>query len=315
MPRATHAPVPALATALTLTAMTLATPARSIAQVPFHRDTDRTVLVTGAAAGIGKAIALRFAAEGYRVYATDVDTTRWADLRAAGCRTLELDVTSDDDVEHARAALAVAGDTVDVLVNNAGYGQNGFLEELPLASLRRQFEVNAFSLVRLAQAFAPGMRTRGRGLIVNIGSVGGDFTSPGASAYHASKYAVESLNDGLRQELARFGIDVALVKPGGVATEFTAHAAPHYPDPMPESPYLAEREAFLAMAATVLDPELSRYPILAPEEVAAVVFEAATARRPKTRYRVGITARAMPWVRALRSDRGVDRMMWRAMGR
>ena len=200
-----------------------------------------------------------------------------------------------------------------MLVNNAGYGQNGVIEELSLDDLRRQFEVNVFGLIHVTQEFVPAMRARGRGRVINIGSVGGDFTSPGASAYYASKYALESFSDGMRQELGRFGIDVVLVKPGGVDTEFTEHAAPYYPPAMEDSPYLEFRESFLAMTEVVLDPERSSYPILAPTDVSEVVYKAATAKRPRTRYRVGVTARLMPVLVSLRSDREIDRMMLKAV--
>jgi short-subunit dehydrogenase len=109
---------------------------------------------------------------------------------------------------------------VDLLINNAGFGLNGPVEELPIDEIRRQFETNVFGLVRMSQLVLPGMRRKGSGRIINVGSVGGTFTAPGAGAYHASKWAVESFTDALRYEVQSFGVDVILIQPTGVYTQF-----------------------------------------------------------------------------------------------
>jgi len=275
----------------------------------------QVVLVTGASSGIGKATAKLFAQRGYVTYATSIDTSnRLTELRAVGCRTAFLDVTDDKSMRVVVARIEREAGGVDILINNAGYGQNGVLEELPLDAIRRQFEVNVFGLVHMAQLVAPTMRRKGHGRIINLGSVGGDFTTPGASAYHASKYAVESFNDGLRGELGLFGIDVVLIKPGGVATNFVNVANERYPAPMTNSPYLDFRAKFTSMTTRMFDPKGSPYGILTSERVAEVIVKSASVRKPKTRYRIGLLAQMTPRIRRLLGDRGFERLMLRQIG-
>jgi short-subunit dehydrogenase len=214
--------------------------------------TKKVVLITGAANGIGKATALAFAQKGYITYATDKDTSQMQDLEAAGCKIKYIDVTIENVMVSAIKDIENETGGIDILVNNAGYGQNGVIEELSLDAIRRQFEVNVFGLLRMTQLVLPKMRERQSGRIINIGSVGGEFTTPGASAYHASKWALESFNDGLRGELRQFGIEVILVKPGGVRTNFMNTANKMYPKPMEKSPYLDFREKFIKQSNDIL---------------------------------------------------------------
>ncbi len=280
----------------------------------FHSDKSQVVLVTGAASGIGKATVEKFENEGHQVYATDIDTTNLSKLQCNKCIKSYLDVTDEASIIKTIQDAEKNHGGIDILVNNAGYGQNGVIEELSLDDLRRQFEVNVFGLLRVTQEVLPNMRKKKAGRIINIGSVGSDFTSPGASAYHASKYALESFNDGLRQELYPFGIDVILIKPGGVNTNFTENSIKHYPNEMEDSPYLDFRTKFLEMTETILDPEKSSYPILEAEEVAEVIYKSALRKKPKTKYRVGITSKLMPMVKAFKSDKGLDKMMLKQVG-
>src|SRR5215213_8631186 len=157
----------------------------------------RTVLITGCSTGIGRACAVRLARAGHAVYATARRAESIEDLREAGCRTLALDVTDEASM---RAAVEAVEAEAGALVNNAGYSQSGAIESLPIDDLRRQFETNVFGLVRMCQLVLPGMRARGDGRIMNMSSMGGNFTFPGGGAYHASKYAVEAISDALRFE-------------------------------------------------------------------------------------------------------------------
>lgn len=166
----------------------------------------------------------------------------------------------------------------------------------------------------MAQLVAPTMRRQGFGRIINVGSVGGDFTTPGASAYHASKYAVESFNDGLRGELGLFGIDVVLIKPGGVATNFMNVANARYPAAMAQSPYVEFRAKFASMTTRMFDPEASSFGILRPEKVAETIVKAASVRTRRTRYRIGLLAKMTPRMRRLLGDRGFERLLLRQMG-
>ena len=180
----------------------------------------KTVLITGAASGIGRATAEAFAKRGYTTYATSRRLETLNALATAGCQILELDVTVEDSMQRAVQTILEHHGHIDVLVNNAGYGLNGPSEELEMHNLRHQFETNVFGLVRLTQLVLPGMRRAKSGRIINVGSVGGTFTAPGAGAYHASKWALESITDALRFEVQSFGIDTVLIQPTGVYTNF-----------------------------------------------------------------------------------------------
>ena len=193
----------------------------------------RAVLITGCSTGIGRATALRLAAAGYRVYATARDVATLSLLETAGCRVLPLDVTSGPSMEQAVATITAECGPLYALVNNAGYSQSGALETLPIDKVRRQFETNVVGPLRLAQLVLPGMRQAGRGRIVNISSMGGRLTFPGGGAYHASKFALEAWSDVLRFEVAPSGIDVVIIEPGAIRTEFAKTVARHMPGASP----------------------------------------------------------------------------------
>lgn len=173
--------------------------------------------------------------------------------------------------------------------------------------IRREFETNVFGLVRMAQLVLPGMRRKGAGRIVNVGSVGGSFTAPGAGAYHASKYAVEAFSDALRMETAPFGVCVALVKPTGVRTPFFDKINGTLPDTGPDSPYAFFKENFARITARMASGP--GYGLVTAEQVARVILRAAEDRRPRARYIAGSSGRAYLAMRRLLSDRAWDAMM------
>lgn len=264
------------------------------------------VLITGCSSGVGQATAKVFRAAGYETFATARDPTTLDDLHILGCRTLALDVTD----EAARCATVEAIErefgAVGILINNAGYGQYGPLEEISLDALRLQFETNVFGGLRLSQLVLPAMRRAGRGRIVNISSVAGRVSSIGGGAYHASKFAVEALTDALRPEVEPFGIDVVNVLPGPIATRFEATLQTTIPDTGAQSPYAGFKRSLTQRMRKFLDPR--GFGVMSAEHVAHVVFKAATAKRPKTRYSVGFIAHLGPIGRALAPDRVVDLM-------
>ena len=192
----------------------------------------KTVLVTGATAGIGRYLALDLAKRGHRVVATGrsvkalEELSREAQAKGTPLSTVRLDVTSEESIASAASAVRAltGGRGVDVLVNNAGYGQGGPVLELPDATLREQFDTNVFGLMAVTRAFVPEMRARGAGWIVNVSSVGGRITFPFFGAYHASKYALEALSDAMRAELHPFGVRVVVVEPGPITSEFSERA-------------------------------------------------------------------------------------------
>jgi NAD(P)-dependent dehydrogenase (short-subunit alcohol dehydrogenase family) len=183
-------------------------------------DASKAVLITGCSTGIGRATALRLARAGWKVYATARRPETLAELADAGCETLALDVTDEQSMQSAVAHVEAAEGAVGVLINNAGYSQSGAIETVPLDTVRRQFETNVFGLVRLTQLVLPKMREQRWGKIVNLGSMGGRLSFPGGGHYHATKHALEAISDAMRYELRGFGIDVTLLEPGLITTEF-----------------------------------------------------------------------------------------------
>jgi NAD(P)-dependent dehydrogenase (short-subunit alcohol dehydrogenase family) len=267
----------------------------------------KAVLITGCSTGIGRATALRLAKAGFTVYATARNEKSLADLATAGCRTLALDVNDEASMRTAVAAVEAEHGAVSYLVNNAGYSQSGAVEEVSPEKLRAQFETNVFGLVRMCQLVLPGMRRRRCGRIVNLGSMGGVLTFPGGGVYHATKYAVEALTDALRFEVAGFGVDVVLIQPGLIRTEFSATVNTHMNDmTQGDSPYAAfnahvaraTTDAYVKGPAAKLGGEA--------DDVAQVIEKALTARRPKTRYRVTASAHLLMTQRRLLSDRAWD---------
>src|SRR3954454_10945269 len=179
----------------------------------------RPVLITGCSTGIGRATAERLAGEGYNVHATARRPEAIEDLAGLGMKTHALDVTDEASMEAAVAEVEKDG-PIGALVNNAGYSQSGAIETIPTSSVRRQFETNVFGLIRMCQLVLPGMRGAGSGRIVNLSSMGGRLTFPGGGVYHATKHAVEALSDALRFEVKEFGVDVVVIEPGLIITEF-----------------------------------------------------------------------------------------------
>lgn len=184
----------------------------------------KAVLITGCSTGIGRATALRLAHGDWTVYATARRPESIADLEQAGCRTLALDVTDEDSMRAAVETIERDHGAVGVLVNNAGYSQGGPVEQVPMEAVRRQFETNVFGAVHLAQLVLPAMRAQRWGKIVNVSSMGGRLTFPGGGFYHASKYALEAISDALRFEVRGFGVDVIVIEPGLIVTDFAQAA-------------------------------------------------------------------------------------------
>jgi NAD(P)-dependent dehydrogenase (short-subunit alcohol dehydrogenase family) len=261
------------------------------------------VLITGCSTGIGRATAERLARNGLTVYATARKLDSIADLEAAGCRTLALDVTSEESMRAAVAAVEEADGAVGALVNNAGYSQSGAVETVPLDEVRRQFETNVYGLLRMCQLVLPSMRREGRGRIVNVSSMGGKLTFPGGGIYHATKYAVEAISDALRFEVRGFGVHVSVIEPGLIKTNFAETAVDSVSED--EGPYAKFNSAVQASTAGVYDSALGKLGG-GPETVAKAIESAITARRPKTRYPVTASARFFMTQRALLPDRAWD---------
>jgi NAD(P)-dependent dehydrogenase (short-subunit alcohol dehydrogenase family) len=269
----------------------------------------RAVLVTGCSSGIGRATALALARAGFPVWASARKAGGLGELEEAGCRVLELDVTD----EHSRLAAVRRVETVHgavgVLVNNAGHGGGGPVEEVPLSVIRETFETNVFGLIRMCQLVLPGMRAQRSGLIVNLGSAAGLVTPPTGCPYAMTKYAVESLCDALRLEVAPFGIRVALIEPGAVRTQFLANSELHTSEDDGYGTYTAFKANVAKMTARAHRD--GGRGVLDPADVANVIVKAVTAGRPKARYKVGSQARLAPVARRVLGDRLWDAFMHR----
>jgi NAD(P)-dependent dehydrogenase (short-subunit alcohol dehydrogenase family) len=270
----------------------------------------QAVLITGCSSGIGRATAERLSARGFTVYATARRVEAIADLEARGCRVLALDVTDEDSMQAAVGTVCEEEGAVGALVNNAGYSQSGAVEEVPIADVRRQFETNVFGAVRMCQLVLPGMRAQRHGRIVNVSSMGANFTFPGGGFYHATKYAVEAISDALRFEVKHFGVDVVLVQPGIIKTGFAGAATDAiHSATAAEGPYAAFNAAVAGSTQSVYE----RGPLArlggGPETVARTIERAIAARSPKIRYRVTPSARLLVRQRALMTDGMWDRFL------
>jgi NAD(P)-dependent dehydrogenase (short-subunit alcohol dehydrogenase family) len=268
----------------------------------------KAVLITGCSSGIGRATALELAQNGWKVYATARRPETLTELAAAGCQTLALDVTDEESMRAAVNAVRDADGAVGVLVNNAGYSQSGAVETVPMENARRQFETNVFGLLRMCQLVLPGMRDQGWGKIVNLSSMGGRLVFPGGGLYHATKYAVEALSDALRFEVQGFGVDVIIIEPGLIITNFGEVAAGSV-QPSGGADAYAEFNRGVAK----LTEDAYRGPMAklgaGPEAVARTIAKAIGAKRPRSRYPVTASAHLLINQRRLVPDRVWDLLM------
>ena len=271
---------------------------------------NKIAVITGASSGIGSAAALRLVALGFTVYGAARRLDRLEALAAQGVKPLALDVTDTESMRIGIEGVLAATGRIDVLVNNAGYGSYGAIEDVTQEEAKRQFDVNVFGAMELTKLVLPQMRQQGSGRVINISSVGGRGVGPFGGWYHGTKFALEALSDSLRMELKPFGIDVVVVEPGGIESEFLDIAATGLKATSGQGPY-ADRVK--AMLASFTDPKMvSRQS--SPHVIADVIARAATAQRPKTRYVAGFGARPLVALRWLLSDRAFDALITRATG-
>jgi len=284
--------------------------------------TGRVAVITGASSGIGEATAVELARRGFIVYGAARRVDRMAALAGRGVHVIEMDVTDDASLTSGVERVLGEQGRIDVLVNNAGYGSYGALEDVPLDEARRQFEVNVFGLARLTQLVLPKMRDQRWGKIVNLGSMGGKLVFPGGGWYHATKHALEAVSDALRFEVRGFGIDVILLEPGLITTEFgnaavasmsevdgpSAGDAAAAPVGAPADPYAKFNATVGAATAGAYDGPL-RLLGAGPERVAKVIEKSITKRRAPTRVTITPSAKLSIPSRRLMPDRMWDAMM------
>lgn len=266
----------------------------------------QVILITGSSTGIGRATAVEAAARGHRVFASARRARDLAGLcRPGSIDTLALDVTDSASIERGVAQVLRLAGRLDALVNNAGYGQYGSIEDVTLPDWRRQYEVNVFGAVAAIQAVLPALREAGGGTIVNVSSVAGKLSIPFAGPYCSSKHALEAVSDALRVEVAPFNVRVVLVEPGPIATEFGDRARAEV-KPLLEKP--GPYKAFYLEAERAMEQDFRRGQLPA-EAVARVIVKAIEARRPRTRYPVTAMARIALPARRFLPDRVLDHAM------
>lgn len=274
----------------------------------LHTENNKVAIVTGASSGIGEATARRLLESGYIVYAGARRTEKMLGLESAGAITGQLDVTDPNSIERFVSKVITERHQIDVLVNNAGYGSYGAVEDVSPDEARRQFDVNLFGLAAMTNAVLPSMRGRQTGTVIHIGSVGGKLWSIMGGWYQASKYALEGLSDCTRNELRPFGIDVVLIEPGGIRSEWRDQVIEGLKKTSGSGPYKKISEAAVKFFERVESMEAG------PEVVADAVLTACSSKRPKARYVVPGNAKIMLFMKALLSDRMFDKIWGRFMG-
>ena len=260
----------------------------------------KAILITGVSSGMGFEAAKELASQGHSVYGAARRVERMAPLTEYGVHTIELDVTDEEACKDAVGRVVAERGRIDVLVNNAGYGSYGAIEDVEIDEARRQFDVNVFGLAALTKAVLPHMRERRSGTIVNVSSMGGRLVSFMGGWYHATKYAVEALSDALRMEAAEFGIDVVLIEPGGIKTEWADIAADH----------LAESSKG---GAEGMRRQYSGKMMSDPDVVVRAISRAVNAKRPRPRYLIGFGAKPLVATHAMLPTRAFDWVMKRAV--
>jgi NAD(P)-dependent dehydrogenase (short-subunit alcohol dehydrogenase family) len=271
--------------------------------------TQKVVLITGGSSGIGKATATILARNGWRVYAAARRFEAMQDLTDPGVIPVKLDLTDEHQCRACVEEILRNEERIDALVNNAGYGSYGALEEVPDEEARRQFDVNVFGLMGLTRLILPHMRNQRHGRIINVSSIGGRMTTPMGGWYHATKFALEALSDSLRTEVKPFGIDVVVIQPGAVSTEWSGIARGNLLAASGNGPY---NELARSMATGMETAErLGKGPIApaSPDAIAQVIEHALQTGRPKTRYSAPGHAKLFLFFRWLLPDRAFDRMI------
>jgi NAD(P)-dependent dehydrogenase (short-subunit alcohol dehydrogenase family) len=268
----------------------------------------KVAIVTGASSGIGEITVIRLIDAGYKVYAGARRVERMQSLASAGAVVKALDVTISESIAEFVNAVVDAEGRIDVLVNNAGYGSYGAVEDIPLAEARRQFDVNLFGLSEMTTATLPTMRAQRSGTVIHIGSIGGKMWSLLGGWYQASKYALEGLADCTRNELRPFGINVVLIEPGGVKSEWRENVIEIIKNTSGSGPYkkLAEAAVKFFEGAESLEIE--------PTAIADVIVKASQSKRPKARYVVPVHFKLVLLLKLLLTDRMFDRLWCKFMG-
>lgn len=265
----------------------------------------KVILITGASSGIGYSTAIYLAKEGHKVYTGARRMDKMESLKEYGITPVSLDVTDENSIDNALKLILDKENRIDALVNNAGYGSYGAIEDVPMEEARRQFEVNVFGLITLTKKVLPIMRKQHSGRIVNTSSMGGRLVSFMGGWYHATKYSVEALSDALRMETKQFGIDVVLIEPGGIKTDWGIIAAEH----LEESSKGGAYEKIATKTAKGMKKQYSGNMLSDPKVISKAISKAINKRKPKTRYLVGLMAKPLVFFHTILPARAFDWIM------
>ena len=265
----------------------------------------KVALVTGASSGIGKSTVTQLLNDGYIVYGAARRLEKMTDLKAAGAHILSMDVTDDKSMVDGINTIIAQQGQLDILVNNAGYGSYGAVEDVPIEEAKRQFEVNIFGVARLTQLVLPYMRANHFGKIVNISSIGGKIYTPLGAWYHGTKHALECFSDCLRLETKSFGIDVIIIEPGAIKTEWGDIAL----DNMRQTSGKGAYKSVVSGTIKMFQNSYKKGSSSSPDVIATAISKALKAKKPKTRYATGANAKPIIFLRWLLSDKIFDRVI------
>ncbi|MCG6188678.1 oxidoreductase [Maribellus maritimus] len=267
----------------------------------------KVVLITGASSGIGREIAVFLAKHNYKVYGVARRTDKLQELHKLGVETMPMDVTDEDSVKSTIDAIIKREGTIDVLVNNAGYGEYGAIEDVSIENARYQMDVNVFGLARITQLVLPFMRKQQSGNIINISSTGGKIANPLGGWYHASKFAVEALSDSLRLEVKQFGINVTVIEPGGIKSEWGGIAFGKMMEASKGSVYADYANKMYNFIQNMEKNNSAPEPIV----IAELIKKAIESKKPKARYAAGAMAKPLLFMKRYLSDSMFDRIILR----
>lgn len=266
---------------------------------------NKVILITGASSGIGKETAFKLIKEGHTVYGAARRIEKMNDIIAAGGKTIKLDITDSQQIKAAVSQIIKEQGRIDVLFNNAGYAVYGAVENVPIEDAKRQFEVNIFGLAEITKAILPHMRQQKSGTIINTSSMGGKIYTPLGAWYHATKHALEGWSDCLRLELEQFKINVVIIEPGAIETEFGNVMY----DPMVSK---AKGTVYEKMTNTIANATKKMYStageLSPPSVISNLVSKAVNSSKPKTRYVAGKYAKPMMFIRKYFGDRIFDKV-------
>lgn len=263
------------------------------------------IVITGASSGMGKAHALSLLEKGHIVYGLARRVDKMDEILSAGGKAMAMDITDEEQIQNAVNQILNEQGKIDVLINNAGYALYGSVEESAIDNARRQFEVNIFGLASITQKVIPSMRERKSGRIINISSMGGKVYTPFGAWYHATKHALEGWSDCLRVELTPFNIDVVIIEPGGIETDFTNVFMDNLQGDKENGPYAGILQKLINSTQEMHNSgKLSN-----PSVITNLIDKAVHSKKPKTRYVAGAYAKPLMFMRKYLSDRMFDKIL------